>query len=257
MKKHVSHFHVPSRREFFKFSSLPLLAAVGGGSVLSGCGETTHTASDKNTTQAVPTEHHTHDIRIFQGRKFFENNEDFEILVEASERIFPEDELGAGAKKLGVGFFIDNELAGSYGICDKEYMMPPFYEGNALQGYQGALNRRDIFQGGVRALQEESLLLHQKGFVALSDEQKDAILESFENNTSTTKIEGIQTSVFFHDLRVMTLAGVYSDPIYGANVNMQGWRMKKFPGAQMVYSHYVHSDKLDEIEPVSLADMMH
>ncbi|MBR8635912.1 gluconate 2-dehydrogenase subunit 3 family protein [Campylobacter jejuni] len=36
------------------------------------------------------------------------------MLSEAVERIFPEDDLGPGAKKLGVAIFIDNELAGNY-----------------------------------------------------------------------------------------------------------------------------------------------
>ncbi|ELE4432885.1 hypothetical protein RMK87_001365 [Campylobacter jejuni] len=56
----------------------------------------------------------------------------------------------------------------------------------------------------------------------------------------------------------MTIAGVYVDPIYGGNVNMQAWCMKKFLGAQMTYAAQIlDGDKFEVIEPISLADMSH
>lgn len=56
----------------------------------------------------------------------------------------------------------------------------------------------------------------------------------------------------------MTIAGVYAEPIYGGNTNMQAWRMKKFPGAQMTYAAQIlDGDKFEVIEPISLADMSH
>ncbi|EHN6902220.1 gluconate 2-dehydrogenase subunit 3 family protein [Campylobacter jejuni] len=47
--------------------------------------------------------------------EFFNNSAQLNILSEAVERIFPEDDLGSGTKKLGVAIFIDNELTGNYG----------------------------------------------------------------------------------------------------------------------------------------------
>ncbi|EKL1316455.1 gluconate 2-dehydrogenase subunit 3 family protein [Campylobacter jejuni] len=53
----------------------------------------------------------------------------------------------------------------------------------------------------------------------------------------------------------MTIAGVYADPIYGGNANIQAWRMKKFPGA--TYAAQVLDGDKFEIEPISLANMSH
>lgn len=56
----------------------------------------------------------------------------------------------------------------------------------------------------------------------------------------------------------MTIAGVYADPIYSGNANMQAWRMKKFSGAQMTYvAQVLDRDKFEVIEPISLTDMSH
>lgn len=241
MKKHNT-----SRRDFFKVSTIPLLAAVGNFSPVSAA---TNTHKNIAHDASMP--------KLYQAKKFFTNDRAFRVLNEAVERIFPEDELGAGAKKLGVAYFIDGQLAGGYGICEREYMMGPFEQGDETQGYQAALNRRQIFEMGIAALDEEAKIRFKKGFVEISDSQKDEILSAFEKNKSKVEFEGITSADFFSDLRTMTLAGVYSDPIYGGNANMQAWKMKNFPGAQMTYSAYVENDKLDVIEPVSLADMSH
>ncbi|HEC1889918.1 TPA: gluconate 2-dehydrogenase subunit 3 family protein [Campylobacter jejuni] len=68
----------------------------------------------------------------------------------------------------------------------------------------------------------------------------------------------MKASNFFTELRSMTIAGIYVNPIYGGNANMQAWHMKKFPGAQMTYAAQVlDGDKFEVIEPISLADMSH
>ncbi|EOH3345917.1 gluconate 2-dehydrogenase subunit 3 family protein [Campylobacter jejuni] len=70
------------------------------------------------------------------------------MLSEAVERIFPEDDLGPGAKKLGVAIFINNELAGNYGSGAKNYRFGPFIQGKKNQGYQYPLTRAELFKMG-------------------------------------------------------------------------------------------------------------
>lgn len=72
------------------------------------------------------------------------NQRDFNILSNATERIFPEDDLGPGAKGLDVPYFIDHQLAGQYGSNSKEYMHGPFAEG-PTQGVPKSLNTRRNF----------------------------------------------------------------------------------------------------------------
>lgn len=232
-----------SRRNFLKASSL---FALVGASVPSAVFAHSHTHS-------VPA------VQNYRARIFFNNSLHLEIIAEAAERIFPEDELGPGAKKLGVGIFIDNELAGNYGSGAKDYRFGPFIAGKKNQGYQYPLTKAELFKMGVDALEEESKIRYKKSFVQLTDKQKDTILKAFEaDKTKVSFGEKVKASDFFAELRSMTLAGVYADPIYGGNANMQAWKMKNFPGAQMSYSAQVlNGDKFEVIEPISLAEMSH
>lgn len=112
---------------------------------------------------------------------------------------------------------------------------------------------------GINALDEEVKLRYKKGFVELSANQKDEVLRAFEQDKTKVSFEDkIKASDFFTELRNITIAGVYADPIYSGNANIQAWRMKKFPGAQMTYAAQIlDGDKFEAIEPISLADMSH
>lgn len=160
---------------------------------------------------------------------FFKRQEDFRVLSAAVERIFPEDEIGPGAVSLAVPYFIDRQLAGSWGFNAREYMDGPFEDGAETQGNQSALNRRDAFLKGVRLIQNQAKANFEgEAYYDLTDEQQDEILESFESGD--VEMRGMSSSQFFELLRKATLRGVYSDPVYGGNLNMDGWRMKQYPG---------------------------
>ncbi|MFD0960603.1 gluconate 2-dehydrogenase subunit 3 family protein [Paenibacillus chungangensis] len=177
----------------------------------------------------------------------------FRIVESATERIFPEDENGPGAKTMGAAFFIDHQLAGEWGFNGRDYMTPPFFKGEKVQGYQGRLKRREIFDIGLRELENYSLSRHEKKFADLSGEQQDEILKAFETNE--VNLSTISESSFFNMLRSSTLEGVYSDPLYGGNRNMDGWRMRGYPGNQMSYLSTIEKG-FTNIEPSSLQDHM-
>lgn len=233
-----------SRRNFLKASSLFALVGAGAPSMVFA---NTHNHTCSNLTQN------------YRARIFFNNSAQLDIISEAAERIFPEDDLGPGAKKLGVGIFIDNQLAGNYGSGARDYRFGPFIQGEKNQGYQYPLTKAELFNMGVNALDEEAKIRYKKGFLELNAKQKDEILSAFEKDKTKVSFgDKVKASDFFAELRSMTLAGVYADPIYGGNANMQAWRMKKFPGAQMTYTAQVlNGDKFEVIEPISLAEMSH
>jgi gluconate 2-dehydrogenase gamma chain len=184
---------------------------------------------------------------------FFTNELDFSTLSAASERIFPKDETGPGAVELSVPFFIDNQLAGAFGYNAREYMTGPFFTGAPTQGYQTSLLKKDIFLQGIAALNRQSDTMFKKNFPFLSDFEKDQILKLCETGSIPT--EGFTSSYFFALLKSTVFAGVYADPIYSGNADMNGWRMKRYPGAQMTYRDIIESGKFENIAPVSLADM--
>src|SRR5690625_2564888 len=145
-----------SRRDFLKTSGIAAGTLVGGGLIGGAIGY--NARKDPGTVSEPPTEEGEPKQKAAspKGRKFFKNNLDFDILAQATERILPEDDLGPGAIALGVPYFIDNQLAGSYGVNAREYMQGPFDIGEPTQGYQTPLIRQEVFLQGVRKLEQEA-----------------------------------------------------------------------------------------------------
>src|SRR5690625_2840258 len=109
-----------SRRHFLKNTGL-VAGGVVGGSVLGGLLTNQFRPETKTDTKQTTRE-------LFDARMFFDREEDFAILMDATEQIFPKDEHGPGAIELGVPYFIDKQLAGSWGTNAKEYMRDPFLQ---------------------------------------------------------------------------------------------------------------------------------
>jgi gluconate 2-dehydrogenase gamma chain len=244
-----------SRRKFIKGAGLVIggavLGGVGGHFLGLGKGNPKQEHNDHAPQQSDPA----------QAMMYFSNPEDFKALEAACERIFPEDELGPGAKLLGAAYFIDHQLAGNWGNNTKEYMSGPFLQGQPEQGYQTHLRRNEIFSLGVAGLRKEALKRHSgeesKGrFAMLTPEQQDAILSGFE--AGKVDLDGLSSAMFFGLLVSATIEGVYSDPMYGGNKDMGGWKMKNFPGSQMsFYDQIDQPGGMPQIDPVSLNQHMH
>jgi len=237
-----------SRREFLKKSGYVTGGVVGGG-LLGGLLGSEFWSGEQQTSVAPATQQHDHALQ------YFTNMNEFNILAQATERIYPEDENGPGAIGLGVPYYIDHQLAGKWGMNAKMYMQGPFHEGEPEQGYQTPLKRHEIFDLGIEALENYSQSNFNDGFRSLEGEQQDEVLIAFENNE--VDLPGTSSSHFFELLRETTIEGVYADPLYGGNRNMEGWRMKEYPGVQMTYAQEVETEEFLEIEPSSLHNTHH
>src|SRR5699024_1907463 len=160
-----------------------------GGGLLFGLIDNPFKSSDEDATKNDQAER-----KFEESRMFFTRYKDFQVLEHATERIFPEDDNGPGAIKLGVPYFIDKQLA---------------YD--------------------------------------LEGDQQDTIVEELENDE--IKIEGVRSRTFFNLLKKMTIEGAYSDPLYGGNKNMEGWKMTEFPGVRASYTDLIESDEFQKLEP--------
>ncbi|SFE56466.1 gluconate 2-dehydrogenase subunit 3 family protein [Alteribacillus iranensis] len=233
-----------TRRDFIKKTGYVTGGVVGGG-VLGGLlgSEVWNTTTDP---EVAPEELQQHD----QALQYFKSRADFQVLSSATERIFPADELGPGAIELGVPYYIDHQLAGRWGINDREYRQGPFYKGEPNQGYQTHLKHHEIFDLGIEALEKYSQSTFNERFAELEGKQQDEVLMAFDNDEVDMSV--ISSSLFFELLRTMTFEGVYADPLYGGNKDMQGWKMKEYPGVQMSYTEEIESEDFVEMDPVSL-----
>ncbi|MEI4768697.1 gluconate 2-dehydrogenase subunit 3 family protein [Psychrobacillus sp. FJAT-51614] len=238
-----------TRRDFLKTTGVATGALIGGG-IIGGLVGFNMDKTDQGVSN-VGKENHA--MPTPRGMQFFQNTRDFEVLSNATERIFPKDDLGPGAIELGVPYFIDHQLAGQYGSNSREYMHGPFAVGAATQGYQSRLTRGAIFRQGITLLEAEANKRFDTGFSSLEGEQMDEILTAFQNDE--IPMAGTTSAFFFRLLRSATLEGAYSDPMYGGNNNMDAWRMKEFPGHQMAYINLIEDEKFQKIEPMSLGEM--
>ncbi|ASN07405.1 dehydrogenase [Virgibacillus necropolis] len=246
-KKKQSESERLSRRKFIKNSGYAVGGlAVGGviGSVIPW--DTEDKAAPQTNNKNNKTTNFTHALMNF-------SQAEFKMVDAATERIFPEDENGPGAKELGVAYYIDHQLAGSYGLNARDYMQPPFFNGEKVQGYQGRLRRKEIFRIALKEMQSYSQKKYKKGFISLTEEEQNAILTDFAEDK--VKLMTVSPSGFFDLLRSMTLEGVYSDPLYSGNKDMDGWRMRNYPGNQMSYTDIIEEDFKD-IPPKSLREHM-
>lgn len=232
-----------SRRNFIKNASFAVGGLVIGGGIVAGVTNRDSTKdSHDSSNQSNPSNEPNKALMFFTP-------EQFQVVEAATERIFPKDENGPGAKELYVAYFIDHQLAGTWGSGAKEYTQGPFFPGEPTQGYQGRLNRQEIFQIGIKGLQAQAQSKHSKPFSELSEDEQNVILTSFEKGE--VQLKGISSTYFFSVLRAATLEGAYSDPLYGGNKDMGGWKMKNFPGHQTSYANIIDKD-FTKIAPKSL-----
>lgn len=241
-----------SRRDFLKTSGIAAGTLVGGGLIGGLIG---YNSNKGKTDVATKPSHEAEGTESTRGLMFFTTRHEFDVLSQATERIFPEDDLGPGAIGLGVPYFIDNQLAGNYGSNSKEYMQGPFYEGEPTQGYQSILTRAEIFRQGIELMDLEATKRFDKKFDKIEGGQMDEILTDFQKGE--VKMKGVTSGFFFRLLRSATIEGAYADPIYNGNTNMDGWKMKEFPGHQMAYINEIEDEKFHKIDPVSIGSMIH
>lgn len=259
-----------SRRTFLKNTGL-VAGGVVGGSLLGGL-LTNQMQKPETKTQTEQMSGGLQDARMFFSRK-----EDFDVLSAATERIFPEDDLGPGAIALGVPYFIDKQLNGEWGMNAKEYMNGPFYQNEQVQGaqnnnrkqdqqgpntetqqptptprYQTRLRRNEIFLLGLREMENVAQKEYGTSFVNLEGPQQDEVLTMFEEGKVPMK--GYDSKNFFNLLRQTTIEGAYSDPLYGGNKDMMGWKMKEYPGPRAEYLSTIEEEDFLVMEQQSLKD---
>ncbi|HEX7689521.1 MAG TPA: gluconate 2-dehydrogenase subunit 3 family protein [Burkholderiaceae bacterium] len=160
------------------------------------------------------------------------------FVTAATSRLIPADELGPGAVEAGVPLFIDRQLAGAYGRAERWYMQGPWAPGLPTQGYQTRLTPAGLYRAAIKAV-DAAVGREQSGtrFAALAPDAQDDVLRRLEKGELA--LDGVDAKAFFAQLLQNTLEGFWSDPIYGGNRGMAGWKLIGFPGARYDQSPYV------------------
>jgi gluconate 2-dehydrogenase gamma chain len=179
----------------------------------------------------------------------FFNREEAQFIEAAVARLIPTDEH-PGAIEAGVPNYIDKQLGGAWGGGERLYMSGPWEPTRPGLGYQLPLTPGELFHTAIKAINAEQSK-SDKAFWELSVDQQDEFLHKLE--AGGVDLNGVPSEVFFSQLWEMTREGFFSDPVYGGNKDMVGWKMIGFPGAYATYHHLIelHGIKYDRA-PMSL-----
>ena len=110
----------------------------------------------------------------------------------------------------------------------------------------------ELYRAAIKAIDAHSAdKFSGKKFAALSGEQQDEILKGLEKGDIDLKT--VDAKSFFTMFLQNTMEGFFSDPLYGGNRDMAGWKLLGFPGARYDYRPYVkkHGQKLN-LAPVGI-----
>lgn len=184
----------------------------------------------------------------------FFNREEAQFIEAAVARLIPTDQ-DPGAIEAGVPNYIDKQLAGAWGAGERLYTSGPWEPTRPGLGYQLPLKPGELFHTGIKAINAE-LNKSGRAFWEMSPDQQDEYLHKLE--TGGVDLNGVPSEIFFNQLLGMTIEGFFSDPVYGGNKDMVGWKMIGFPGAYASYRDLIdkHGIKLER-EPVSLGQSDH
>jgi len=134
-----------SRRDFLKTSGVATGSLIGGSLLGYVTGINIDTGEDADQQVSQDTSQETADTSqesdYSEALSFFTRHSDFEILSTATERIFPKDDIGPGAIELGVPYFIDKQLAGTYGRNAREFRSGSF------ENFDGSVNQSPLNRG--------------------------------------------------------------------------------------------------------------
>jgi gluconate 2-dehydrogenase gamma chain len=160
------------------------------------------------------------------------------FIEAATARLIPADELGPGAVEAGVPVFIDRQLAGEFGRGGRWYMQGPWGPALPTQGYQTRLTPAQVYRTAIGGIDSQVGREGKAGtFAKLAAADQDDFLHRLEDGK--VELSGVDAKTFFDMLLQNTIEGFWSDPIYGGNRNMVGWKLIGFPGARYDHSPYV------------------
>jgi gluconate 2-dehydrogenase gamma chain len=224
-----------TRRTLLKVGAVGAAAATTGGALLSreAGGEAAVAAAG-----AVNTLH------------FFTQWE-FDNVTAMAETVWPTDDLGPGARVAGVGYYIDGQLAGSWGQGHRFYLNGPFFQPQSSgHGYQIPMTPADVYRAFLPGFDVYSKTTYGNPYTALSPTQQTAALTDLQTGKASIQIGGstaFTSADFFSMFRQNVLEGMLADPAYGGNRNMVGWKWIGFPGDPMrrndPYEKYIFNSK--------------
>lgn len=247
-----------TRRNFLRAASLAAVSAASA-SAVNGCSrQSANPLAPSAQGELAPVAPYPPAELPTPGELRFFNLHEARTVEALTARILPGTPEDPGAREAGVVYYIDFMLSYPDGLAEPTYLRPPFaqtYQGeeppaNAAgdfqtiwvpeaeierYGYQAIFTPREAFRMGLAALDRYTRSQFERDFIALTEAQQDEVITAMVEGTATG-FEPLSPKAFFQVVRRYTGEGMFSDPAYGGNRNLVGWKLLGYPGAQRAYS---------------------
>jgi len=275
-----SRVHPLSRRAFLKGSGV----AVAAGSVSTatlGAHSVLAQSATPEATPAMPGMNTTGTAGAANAPVKFFTDAEAKTVDAIASRIMPGSADDPGAHEAGVVTYIDNKLHGTnLGYDLKTYQQGPFLvtsetpttveaasatdiyhtipvgsDQQSRYGFQSTLGPQEAYRRGIGFVDAYAQSKFKKNFVDLTTDQQDSILTDMAGGKATG-FDSPDGKSFFTQLRNDTIEGMFSDPMYGGNQNMVGWKLIGYPGAQHRYTPDDINNASFHRDPMNLAQMI-
>ena len=180
-----------------------------------------------------------------------------QAFVEALvDHMIPADDLTPSGTDIGVAVFIDRACADGWGRGERLYLQGPWKVGAPNQGYQLPLTPAEFYQQGIAASNAYCRKTYGKAFDKIAAADKEAFLKGLQ--AGKIDLVGVPARDFFDMIYQTVMEGLFSDPIYGGNRDMAGWRLVGFPGVSANNAENIktyNDGRPFKAEPLGIADM--
>ena len=195
--------------------------------------------------------------RADEAPLFFFNSEEAKWVTAAIDRLIPADDW-PGAKEADVLTYIDQQLAGAYGVGARIYLAGPWVpDAPPQQGYQLRYAPAQLYRVGIAEARDWTEAEYgDRDLWNLPPEIVEEVLSAIEQGKA--EFPSLPSATFFELLLANTIEGWFADPVYGGNKDMVSWRMIGFPGAFGQYVELVDNyDYAYQRPPMSIAGAPH
>lgn len=163
---------------------------------------------------------------------------EFSFLVAAVDVLIPADKNGPGALQAGVPEFIDRQMETAWGYGKLWYMHGPFHPDAPPElGYQLNLTPRELYRMAIADCDSMCKSEYGKYFSDLAMAEQVQVLSGLESGK--VHLLRVPSVTFFEYFLSNTKEGFFSDPMYGGNKHLVGWKMLGFPGARADFADWV------------------
>lgn len=197
-----------SRRQFLKAgaatAALATLAACKAAPTPAPTRAPTAVPAPTTAPTAIPTPTPAPPAEVYT----FFNPREAATVKAIFSRLLPGSPQDPGAVEAGAHIYIDRALSGAYS------------------------SQQQTYRRGLAAMDTYSLGQFNKNFASLNAPQQDSVLADMQQGKATG-FYAPDAAPFFSTLIQHMREGTFSDPVYGGNLNVAGWKMVGFPGAQV------------------------